>query len=166
MNTQWPLCVQLCDVTAPSLQTLTVSGRMQSGGSWSQGSISGLCHRLVTIIHANSKHTIHRGVQKINSIKHSGHTVMTALDTNMQSVKHTHQTHTHAHTHSHTHTWGQCGAMAPVLRDMVLICGVFIFRIDCAMPRKCAHGHTHTHTPQCSLMTKHVYIHTFAATAA
>jgi len=38
--------------------------------------------------------------------------------------------------HTSTHTWGQCGAITPVLRDMVLICGVFIFRVDCAMPRK------------------------------
>ena len=60
---------------------------------------SGLCHRLVTIIHANPKHTIQRGVQKTDSIKHPGHSVMTALDTNTQSVKHTHPTHTQTHTH-------------------------------------------------------------------
>ncbi len=98
-----------------------------------RGQNSGLCHRLVTNTHANYKLTIHRGVQSIHY--HVVHIVMTALNIcakcNTYAVLDT-------STQVHTHSWGQCGAMAPVLRDMVLICGMCIFRDDCSMPRKCA----------------------------
>lgn len=136
-----------------------------------------MCHRLVTNIHANNKHTIHRGVQIIEYIKYAVHIVMKAVVlsyTYSTCAKYNTYTFIDPDTQVHTH-WGQCGAMAPVLRDMVLICGVCIFRIDCAMPRKAFNSQHRavecgmcscTHTLRCSLTTKHMCIHTYAATAA
>lgn len=61
------------------------------------------------------------------------------------------------YTQKYTLMWGQCGAIAPVLGDSVLICGVFIFRSGCAKPRRAFLAtssymwgvYIHTHLPLC-----------------
>lgn len=121
-----PLCPQRCDVTAPF--TSNTDSQWEDAERRKPGSEvnSGLCHRLVTKLRAINMHMIHKCAVKY---------IQKGPRAQCDDIYCTHKD-SHTHTHMSTHTLG--GSVGPwhLLRDMVLICGICIFRRDTAMPRE------------------------------
>lgn len=86
---------------------------------------SGLCHGLVTHTHTHANYTACKSTRQVQ------------LRPTRACARCGAHPWTRSHKYTRTHTWGQCGAITPVLRDMVIICGVCIFRIRWLMPRRC-----------------------------